>query len=338
MLAAVLVATGCESSGSGSRTDARSTPSASPSPASAVIRLPPKARPADMVVSRDGTLWVAEPSLAAIAQIAPSGKVTQHPLPRDGGFAPSPSDLVPSPDGGIWYAAGDQLGHLSRSGHFTWWDDGTGKGNGPGEGPDVPGFPDALTLGPDNTVWYEHSAAGDKVFSRVDLKQGPRQITRLDTQFSVVSMTEGPDGAVWFTQSEEYDAKQPEGIGRLTPDGKYRKWPLPENSAPGALVTGPDRALWFTDCAGISRFDTDGDLTRYPVRNATYLGDIAVGTDKSLWFTTGQRIGRITLQGRMTLWPVPDAEDLGALVPAEDGSFWLADRKADVVRRFTPPR
>ncbi|TXS08048.1 hydrolase [Streptomyces sp. wa22] len=336
MLAAVLVATGCESSGSGSRTDARSTPSASAAPA--VIRLPPKAWPADVVLSQDGTLWVAESSLAAIAQIAPSGKVTQHPLPRDGGFAPRPSDLVPSPDGGIWYAAGDQLGHLSRSGKFTWWGDGGEVGNGPGAGPDVPGFPDALTFGPDDTVWYEHSAAGDKVFSRVDLKQGPMQITRLDTQFSVVAMTEGPDGAVWFTQSEEYDAKQREGIGRLTSDGKYRKWPLPANSSPGALVAGPDRALWFTDSAGISRIDTDGDLTRYPVRNATYLGDIVVGTDKSLWFTADHRIGRLTTEGRMTLWPVPDAENLGALVPLEDGSFWLADRKADVLRRFTPPQ
>ncbi|MGP3757429.1 Vgb family protein [Streptomyces sp. IBSNAI001] len=329
----MLVVTGC-STGSGSRTDARPSPSASSAPA--VIRLPPKARPAGMVLSRDGTLWVAEPSLAAIARITPSGKVTQHPLPRGNGFPPSPSDLVPSPDGGIWYAAGDQLGHLSRSGKFTWWGDGTDMGNGPGAGPDVPGFPDALTLGPDDTVWYEHSTAGDKVFSRVDLKHGPTQITRLDTQFSVVAMTEGPDGAVWFTQRDEYDAKQREAIGRLTPDGKYRKWPLPADAAPGDLVTGPDRALWFTDSGSISRFGTDGDLTRYPVSNATYLSHLAVGTDACLWFTTDHRIGRLTPQGGMTLWPVPDAQDLGALVAVEDGSFWLADRKADVLRRFTP--
>ncbi|MBL1287437.1 hydrolase [Streptomyces sp. For3] len=335
MLAAVLVVTGC-SSGSGSRTDARSSPSASSAPA--VIPLPPKARPAGMVQSRDGTLWVAEPSLAAIAQIALSGKVTQHPLPRGNGFPPSPSDLVPSPDCGIWYAAGDQLGHLSRSGKFTWWGDGADVGNGPGAGPDVPGFPDALALGPDDTVWYEHSAAGDKVFSRVDLEQGPTRIVRLDTQFSVVAMTEGPDGAVWFTQRDEYDAKQREGIGRLTPDGTYRKWPLPADASPGDLVTGPDRALWFTDYGSISRFGTDGDLTRYPVRNATYLSHLAVGTDKCLWFTADHRIGRLTPQGNMTLWAVPGAQDLGALVAVEDGSFWLADRKADVLRRFTPPQ
>ncbi|MET8027605.1 Vgb family protein [Streptomyces avermitilis] len=332
----MLAATGCGSSGSGSRTDARPTPSAPSAPA--VIRLPPKAWPADMLLARDGTLWVAESSLAAIAQIDRSGKVTQHPLPRGEGFAPRPYVLAQSPDGGIWYAAGDQLGRLSRSGKFTWWNDTSPQGNGPGEGDGVPGFPDALTLGPDDTIWYEHSAAGRKIFSRVDTKQGPTRITRLDTQFEVSAMTLGPDGAVWFTQREEYDAKQREGIGRLTPDGKYRKWPLPAGSTPGALVTGPDRALWFTNLGSINRLDTDGSLARYPIRNATYPSDIAVGSDKSLWFTTDHRLGRLTTKGRMTLWPVPDAEELGALVPAEDGSFWLADRKTDTLRRFTPPQ
>ncbi|MEZ7002267.1 hydrolase [Streptomyces sp. AD55] len=336
MLAAVVTATGCGASDSGSPTDARPTASAPSAPA--VIRLPPKAWPADILPARDGTLWVAEPSLAAIAQIAPSGKVTQHPLPRGEGFAPRPKDLVESSDGGVWYAAGDQLGHLSRSGEFTWWSDGSSQGNGPGEGSDAPGFPDALTLGPDGTIWYEHSDAGRKLFSRIDVQQGPAQITRLDTQFKVVAMTLGPDGAVWFTQREEYDAKHREGIGRLTVEGKYRKWPLPAGSAPGTIVTGPDRALWFTDFGSINRLGTDGDLTRYPIRDAEHPSDIAVGADNSLWFTVDHRLGRLTTKGHMTLWAVPDAGELGALAPAEDGSFWLADRKTDTLHRFTPPR
>ncbi|MFJ7066189.1 hydrolase [Streptomyces sp. NPDC101115] len=332
----MLTATGCESAGSGSRTGGH--PTAPPPSAPAVIHLPPKAWAADLLLGRDGTLWVAESSLAAIAEVAPSGKVTQHPLPRGEGFAPRPYDLAQSPDGGIWYAAGDQLGHLGRSGGFTWWDDGPSQGNGPGEGDDVPGWPDALALGPDGTIWYEHSAAGRKVFSRVDTKQGPTRIARLNTQFAVSAMAPGPDGAVWFTQREEYDAKEREGIGRLTADGKYRKWPLPAGSAPGALVSGPDRALWFTNLGSIDRLGTDGDLSRYPIPDATHPSDIAVGPDESLWFTVDHRLGRLTTKGRMTLWPVPDAQDLGALVPLEDGSFWLADRKTDTLRRFTPPR
>ncbi|MFD7975028.1 hydrolase [Streptomyces sp. NPDC059071] len=335
-MAVVLAATGCESAGSGGRTDARPTAAAPSAPA--VIRLPPKAGPADLLMTREGTLWVAEPSLAAIAEVAPSGKVTPHPLPRGEGFAPRPYDLAPSSDGGIWYAAGDQLGHLSRSGTFTWWNDGPSQGNGPGEGDGVPGWPDALALGPDGTIWYEHSADGRKVFSRVDTKRGPARITRLNTQFAVGAMTRGPDDAVWFTQREEYDAKEREGIGRLTVDGKYRKWPLPAGSVPGALVSGPDQAVWFTGLGSINRLGTDGTLNRYPIPQATHPSAIVAGPDGSLWFTTDHRLGRLTTKGAMTLWPVPDAEELSTLVPLEDGSFWLADRKTDTLRRFAPPR
>ncbi|WP_181140356.1 hydrolase [Streptomyces sp. Ru62] len=294
-----------------------------------------------MTLTDDGTLWVAESALAAIAQIAPSGKVTQHPLPRGAGYPPIPSDLQESPDGGIWYTAGDQIGRLDPSGTFTWWsDDAYAPGNGPGARSHGPGFPDALTLGPDDTIWFEHSERGSKVFSRADPKLGLKRITRLRTQFSVSAggMTLGPDGALWFTQQEEYDAKQREGIGRLTPEGDYKKWPLPKDSAPNTIVAGPDKALWFTDRRSIGRIDTDGHLSHFPVPASTYPRDITLGFDRALWFTTDHRVGRITTTGRMNLWPVRGAKELAGIAPVRDGSFWLADRQADTIRHFTPPR
>ncbi|MFI9025390.1 hydrolase [Streptomyces sp. NPDC053560] len=309
-----------------------------------MILLPGNASPGDMIRSDDGTLWVTESALAAIAEIAPSGKVTQHPLPRDGGLLPAPADLQESPDGGIWYTAGDQIGRLGPSGKFTWWSDSYGApGNGPGASADGPGFPDALTLGPDDTIWFDHSDRGSKVFSRADAKRGLDRITRLKTQFDVGAggMALGPDGAVWFSQKNEYGAKQHEGIGRLTAEGDYKKWPLPKNSAPNDIVAGPDEALWFTDRRSIGRMDTDGGLTHFPVHGSKYPSDIVLGPDKALWFTTDHRVGRIATQGKLKgkviLWPVRGAKNLTALVPATEGSFWLADRDTATLLRFTPP-
>ncbi|MER5960603.1 hydrolase [Streptomyces sp. NPDC001893] len=306
-----------------------------------MILLPANASPGELILTDDGTLWVTESALAAIAEIAPSGKVTQHPLPRGAGFPPFPADLQESPDGGIWYTAGDQIGRLGPSSKFTWWSDSfDDPGNGPGVGGNGPGFPDALTLGPDRTIWFEHSERGSHAFSRADPKRGLKRITRLKTQFSVSAggMALGPDGAVWVTQQQEYDAKQREGIGRLTPEGDYKKWPLPKDSAPNTIVAGPDKALWFTDRRSIGRIDTDGRLSRFPVPASTHPRNITLGPDRALWFTTDNRIGRITKTGRMTLWPVPGAKELAGIAPVPDGSFWLADRQTDTVRHFTPPR
>jgi len=321
--------------------DSRPSPSRSAPAAPAVIRLPGHASPGDMILTDDGTLWVTESQLAAIAEIAPSGKVTQHPLPRGAGYPPYPADLQESPDGGIWYTAGDQIGRLGPSGKFTWWSDSDdAPGNGPGADANGPGFPDALTLGPDDTIWFGHLEPGSKVFSRADTKRGLDQITRLKSQFDIGAggMTLGPDGAVWFSQQREYGAEQREGIGRLTAEGDYKKWPLPKGSAPNDIVAGPDEALWFTDRRSIGRIDTDGELSHFPVRASKYPSDITLGPDKALWFTTDRRVGRITTKGRIALWPVRGAKELACIVPVPDGSFWLADRETDTVRHFTPPR
>ncbi|WP_266798885.1 hydrolase [Streptomyces sp. NBC_00439] len=339
-LAALAVA-GCGPD-SGDRPDDRGPSSSASAPsAPAVILLPGNASPGDMTLTDDGTLWVVESALAAIAEIAPSGKITHHPLPRGAGFPPFPDDLQKSPDGGIWYTAGDQIGRLDPSGKFTWWDDDAdAPGNGPGADTNSPGHPDALALGPGGTVWFEHSERGMTVFSRADTKQGLHRITQLKAQFSVGAggMALGPDGAVWFSQKDEYGAEQREGIGRLTAEGDYKKWPLPEDSAPNDIVAGPDEALWFTDRRSIGRIDTDGDLSHFPVPASKYPSSVTLGPDKALWFTTDHRVGRITTKGQMTLWPVRGAKELVSVVPVPDGSFWLADSETDTVRRFTPPR
>ncbi|MFF0010860.1 hydrolase [Streptomyces sp. NPDC005374] len=308
-----------------------------------MIFLPGNASPSDMVLTDDGTLWVAQAQLSAIAEIDPSGKVTQHPLPRGPGYPPYPYDLQESPDGGIWYSASDQLGRLDPSGKFTWWDDSSSSNdNGPGSD-DGPGYPDGLTLSPDNTIWFAHIANGGiPAFSRADNNRGLSSIAILKGKgtFSIPTggIVAGPDRAVWFSQIHQYDESDGDGIGRLTVQGAYKEWPLPKGTTPQRIVAGPDKALWFTERGGIGRIDVDGDVSHFAVRESEHPDGIALGPDEALWFTTDSRVGRITPRGKITLWPVRGAKGLSSIVPIPDGGFWLTDRGTDTVRRFSPPR
>ncbi|KJY41831.1 hydrolase [Streptomyces sp. NRRL B-1568] len=338
-MAAALSLAGCQQE-PGGRPDDSSPNASSSGPGPAEIRLPGNAFLSDMVLTGDGRLWVAQAQLSAIAEIDTSGKVTQHPLPGRSGYPPYPYDLQVSPDGGIWYSAGDQLGCLDPSGKFTWWDDGpTTHGNGPGSG-DGPGYPDGVTLGPDDTVWYAHSVRGTPAFSRADKKRGLSGIAVLKGYFSIPagSITAGPDRAVWFSQLYQGgDKSGSDGIGRLTTEGSYKEWPLPKGTNPQKIVAGPDKALWFTERGGIGRISIDGDVSHFAVRESKHPGGIVLGPDKALWFATDSRVGRITLKGQITLWPVRGARELIGILPVPDGGFWLADRGTDTVRRFSPP-
>ena len=60
------------------------------------------------------------------------------------------------------------------------------------------------------------------------------------------SITAGPDGNVWFTESLTGDGAA--RIGRVTPRGNIREFNVPGNHHELTSITaGPDGDLWFTD-------------------------------------------------------------------------------------------
>lgn len=321
-LAAVLSLAGCRQESGGADPPA---PSSRPDPEE--ILLPGNALPSDLVRTEDGRLWVAQARISAIAEIDPSGKITQHRVPGSSTDPPFLNDLQESPDGGIWYSGSSQLGRLDPSGRFTWWSDDAG-------------YPEGLTLGPDDTVWYAHTAGGVPAVSRADEERGLSGIATLRAGFAVPAggITTGPDGAVWFSQVHRYDGPEQDGIGRLTAQGAYREWALPKGTNPHRIVAGPDEALWFTERGGIGRIGLDGAFSHFAIEESEHPDGIALGRDEALWFTTDNRVGRITPQGRITLWPVRGAEKLTSIVPSPEGGFWLADQGTHSVRRFSPPR
>jgi len=150
------------------------------------------------------------------------------------------------------------------------------------------------------------------------------------------SITEGPDGALWFTAADS--------IGRITTSGKVKEYPLPEQyTYLDGIVAGPDHALWFTEESQnvIGRVTTFGAISEYFLGGSEFsiqpIG-ITLGPDKALWFTeyaTGA-IGRITRKGLISTYKIPGTENepLG-ITAGPDASMWFGNPGYNEIGRIT---
>ena len=141
--------------------------------------------------------------------------------------------------------------------------------------------------------------------------------------------TEGPDGAMWFT--EFYGNK----IGRITTSGSITEYSVSGGGEPYSITTGPDGALWFTEFNNkIGRITTSGSITQYSVpfssRGQSPEG-IAAGSDGNLWFTEyggdlGGVVGKITTSGTITQYNAPTVGHPTFITAGPDGNLWFGEQ------------
>jgi virginiamycin B lyase len=204
-----------------------------------------------------------------------------------------------------------------------------------------PYSPSDVTVGPDGAIW---------VTDEIDQDFGENAVVRIATSgrrtntyyydgvtsegSSLGSITTGPDGALWVTDS--YNSE----VLRLDLKGNYTRFPIGGFGSPIDIVTGPDKALWFTEQAGsasqVVRMTTKGAMTPYTVGGQPI--DIAVGSDRALWFTDlkGQ-VGRITTGGKITEYSKgisPGAEPY-SIAPGPDGAMWFTELGGGRIGRIT---
>ncbi len=95
------------------------------------------------------------------------------------------------------------------------------------------------------------------------------------------------------------------------PAPSFTEYPIPSGNSPGAITSGSDGALWFTEGANkIGRMTTSGAVTEYPIPTAnSNPSGIAAGPDGALWFAENNsgKIGRITTTGVISEYPIPCA-------------------------------
>jgi uncharacterized protein (TIGR03437 family) len=108
----------------------------------------------------------------------------------------------------------------------------------------------------------------------------------------------------------------------------------------GAIVTGPDGALWFTEGAKIGRITTAGSLMEYPIPpdSSGSILSITAGPDGALWYveTFNNNIARITTAGVVTEYTVPTSgTNPWGIASGPDGALWFTEQYGTNIGRIT---
>jgi virginiamycin B lyase len=159
-----------------------------------------------------------------------------------------------------------------------------------------------------------------------------------DRTSSPTTVTQLPDGSIWFTEGAG------NRIGRMNPDGSgLKEFPLPNpGSQPRIIALGADGNIWFSEHLGnrMGRMTPAGEYTGFAIPTpASQPRAIALGSDGNIWFGmfAGGKIGRITPQGRITEFATP-SPDSGprALAAGPDGNIWFSEYRVNRIGRITP--
>jgi streptogramin lyase len=155
------------------------------------------------------------------------------------------------------------------------------------------------------------------------------------------SITAGPDGALWFTETDG------NRIGRLTTDGALSEFPITtRDSFTLDIAAGSDGSLWFTEDGAnrIARITTAGEVTEFQTGAfVLFEGPVAIagGPDGNMWFTNWDagEIGRITPAGAVTRFPIPFPSRFGPaladIVAGPDGALWFMELSSNSIGRIT---
>ncbi|HTA38941.1 MAG TPA: hypothetical protein VK760_07690, partial [Candidatus Acidoferrales bacterium] len=169
---------------------------------------------------------------------------------------------------------------------------------------------------------------------------GGTQLCGLITEFglpggasaSPAGITTGPDGNLWFTES------QIGRIGKITTDGTISTYTAP-GGYPWNIVTGPDNNLWFSDFQnGIGTSTTAGVVT-YASTGLSYqqrVQGIAPDPTTGVWVTEQSGASVDKWDGALTQYAVADPYygPVG-IAYGPDGNFWVALGSGQIERITT---
>jgi streptogramin lyase len=146
----------------------------------------------------------------------------------------------------------------------------------------------------------------------------------------VISITAGPDGALWFSDGRS--------IGRITTTGTVTHYTGAGINSPGAITAGSDGALWFANGKSIGRITTAGLVSNYTGPGVNYPGSITAGPDGALWFTLNlgnNAIGRISTAGLLTTYTDPSMREPFGITGGPDGAVWFLNQINSIGRITT---
>jgi virginiamycin B lyase len=171
------------------------------------------------------------------------------------------------------------------------------------------------------------------------------------------SITQGPDGNLWFT---EPGANK---VADITPAGSITEFPLPSPSPAtyyvhGGIAAGADGKLWFDfrqcnshltggifrecDPVVIDKITSNAAITGFQFSGSAFcssVGRLTAGPDGNVWFTesSADQLGRITMTGAVTEFPVrtPNSSP-GDITSGPGGTLWFTESSVNKIGRITP--
>ncbi len=143
-------------------------------------------------------------------------------------------------------------------------------------------------------------------------------------------LTQGPDGAVWFSMKGPPQAKE---LGRIAPDGSITEFDTPNDRKIVGITAGPDTTggpntrIWASYDGGVIEWDP---TTKTGVDHAiaTLTGPRGLTTDKdgNLWAVASTRLVKINATDGTKIDDVLDTKVSGRdIASGSDGRIWVAD-------------
>jgi streptogramin lyase len=342
-------------------------------------------QPDGITTGPDGNLWFTETGADRIGRMTPAGVLTEFPLPAVTvpdevfGSPPGPTAITTGPDGALWFTGiPGEVDRITTAGVVTEFAVPLvlPPAGSPAGTAGTPATLTAITAGPDGALWFTGvpgevglitTAGVVTEFAVPDIPPPAGSPSgTAGTPATLSAITEGPDGALWFTGV-------PGEVGRITTAGVVTEFAVPEVPPPAgspagtastqatlsAITTGPDGALWFLGVPGeVGRITTAGVVSEFAVPAAPLpagspfetqgfapvLNALAMGPDGNLWFASSASdgagdaaIGRMTPNGQVTFFSVPrNFLTFGGLTTGPDGNLWFTERESGVTAGEQP--
>jgi RHS repeat-associated protein len=148
------------------------------------------------------------------------------------------------------------------------------------------------------------------------------------------SITSGPDGKVWFTDTGTGK------VGKATTSGSITEYAA-ENDEPEGITTGSDGNLWFVEHSirHVNHMTTSGSLTVFTLtRTSTYNVGIAAGADKNLWFTEASTgyIGKFGTKNEVLAeYALPTSSAPYGITAGPEEKLWFAEFGTNKIGKIT---
>jgi virginiamycin B lyase len=147
--------------------------------------------PAWITAGSDNTAWFSDPKSRTIGRVDVNGQFTRYPLPREWG---TPGRIVRGADGAYWFLVtrAAVLGRIAADGTLT--------------SVDIPAPAKAIAADARERIWFSDG----RNIGYVDKAGAVHQVALPEAERIILTMAEGPDGAMWFVDQKA------KALGRVT--------------------------------------------------------------------------------------------------------------------------